>query len=146
MGDATNKQISVFNTDHRTLVSIERDRRTNVVDLKPKKIKRFFEEPRIQTEVHQSVKLQFPTVVIFFREKMFGEIGFDREFNDFKSSYTLPNNLLSEHPNLLAPLQSLIRKQRSAASGLNIVTTKNPISFKDSNTKNLFQRFGLLSQ
>ena len=73
---------------------------------------------------------------------MFGEIGFDGEFNDFKSSYTLPNNLLSDHPNLLAPLQSLIRKQRSAASGLNIVTTKNPISFKDSNTKNLFQKFG----
>ena len=80
------------------------------------------------------------------KKKMFGEIGYDREFNDFTSSHTLPNNLLSDHPNLLAPLQSLIRKQRSAASGLNIVTTKNPISFKDSNTKNLFQKFGPLSQ
>lgn len=74
--------------------------------------------------------------------KMFDEFNFNRDLKNLNSSYTLPNNLLSDHHNMFAPLQALIRKQRSTASGLNIVTTKNPISIKNSNYQNTFNKFG----
>jgi len=73
---------------------------------------------------------------------MFDDFNTRHDLKNFNSSYTLPNNLLSDHPNMFAPLQALIRKQRSTGSGLNIVTTKNPISVKNSNAQNSFKKFG----
>jgi hypothetical protein len=73
---------------------------------------------------------------------MFDDYRRDRDLKNFNSSYTLPNNLLANHPGMLAPLQAFLRRQRSTASGLDIVTTKNPISIKNSNAKNVFQKFG----
>ena len=75
---------------------------------------------------------------------MFDEFNFKHDLKNINASYTLPNNLLSEQPNMFAPLQALLRKQRSTSgSGLNIVTTKNPINpVKNSNSQNSFRKFG----
>ena len=65
----------------------------------------------------------------------FSRCHFDEDL--FHSSQTLPNNLLTTHPHVLAPLQALLR-QRSSASRLDVVTTKNPISLKNSNKNPIY--------
>ena len=71
------------------------------------------------------------------------EFGREYESKNLYSSHTLPNNLLSAHPGVLGPLQALLRKQRSVSRlNLDVVTTKNPISFKNSNADICSSRFG----